>query len=77
MDVSEEIKMLTETKERRSQQTVWYLSLPYFDQYKVNLPKRKSFLNRIKVVCEKLGVTREELGIVAKARATMYFNGAL
>jgi hypothetical protein len=29
----------------------------------------------IKKVCEKLGVTRESLGIFAGARATMYFDG--
>ena len=67
--------MSIKERERRSQSTVWYLSLPLFEQYKVKLPKRKSFTGQIKKVCEKLGVTREELGIFAKARATMYFNG--
>jgi hypothetical protein len=38
-------------------------------------PKRKSFVARIKPVCEGLGRTREDFGIIAKPRATMYFNG--
>jgi Protein of unknown function C-terminus (DUF2399) len=62
-------------KERRTQSTVWYLSLPLFEKYKTKLPDRRSFTGKIKAVCEKLGVTREELGIVAKARASMYFEG--
>src|SRR5215207_7300762 len=61
--------------ERRTQSTVWYLSLPKFEEYGIKLPTRKSLIAKIKVVCEKLGYTREELGIIAKARATMYFNG--
>ena len=63
------------TSERRTQSTVWYLALPFFDKYKVKLPKRQSFTSKIKTVCENLGVTREQIGIVAKARARMYFNG--
>jgi hypothetical protein len=62
-------------KERRSQSTVWYLALPLFEKYNMKLPKRKSFTGKIKEVCEKLGTTREEKGIIAKARATMYFSG--
>jgi hypothetical protein len=61
--------------ELRTQSTVWYLALPIFEKYKVKLPKRESFTKKIKKVCEKLGVTREQIGIVAKARATMYYDG--
>jgi hypothetical protein len=61
--------------EPRTQSTVWYLCLPIFEKYKMKLPTRKYFTSRIKAVCEKLGATREELGIIAKPRATMYFNG--
>lgn len=61
--------------ERRTQSTVWYLALSIFDKYKIRPPTRDHFVSRIKVVCEKLGITRESLGIIAKARATMYFNG--
>ena len=68
--------MTTERKtEPRTQSTVWYLCLPIFEKYRVKLPTRKYFTSRIKAVCEKLDVTREELGIIAKPRATMYFNG--
>ena len=61
--------------ERRTNSTVWYLCLPIYAKYNMDPPKRKSFVARIKPVCEELGVTREQLGIIAKPRATMYFNG--
>jgi hypothetical protein len=64
-----------EKKKRRTQSTVWYLCLPIFEKYKVKLSTRGYFTSRIKAVCERIGVTREELGIIAKPRATMYFNG--
>jgi transcriptional regulator with XRE-family HTH domain len=62
-------------REPRTQSTVWYLCLPIFEKYKIKLPTRDYFASRIKAVCEKLGFTREELGIIAKPRANMYFNG--
>jgi hypothetical protein len=62
-------------REPRTQSTVWYLCLPIFEKYKIKLPTRDYFTSRIKAVCEKLGFTREELGIIAKPRATMYFDG--
>src|SRR5215216_5168383 len=68
--------MTTEERvKRRTQSTVWYLCLPIFEKYKIKLPTRKYFTSRIKAVCEKQGAKREELGIIAKPRATMYFNG--
>jgi hypothetical protein len=67
--------MSSRPSERCTQSTVWYLALSVFDKYNVKLPKRQSFTSKIKTVCEKLGVTREQIGIVAKARARMYFNG--
>ena len=58
--------MTTEEKtERRTQSTVWYLCLPIFEKYKIKLPTRKYFTSKIKPVCKKLCVTREELGIIA------------
>jgi hypothetical protein len=63
------------TSERRTQSTVWYLALPIFEKYNVKLPQRESFTQKIDKVCRRLGFTREQLGIVAKARATMYYNG--
>jgi hypothetical protein len=62
-------------REPRSQSTVYYLALPVFEKLNVKLPKRESFTKKINKVCKKLGFTREQLGIVAKARAHMYFNG--
>jgi hypothetical protein len=62
--------------ERRTQSTVWYLALPVFKKFEKELPLRKSFTSKINTVCkERFGCTREEFGIVAKPRATMYYNG--
>ena len=59
----------------QTQDSTWYNALPVFEKYGVKLPSRKYFKVLIKVVCEKLGVTREQLGIVAAPWATMYYNG--
>jgi hypothetical protein len=67
--------MSIKERETRSQSTVWYLALPLFEKYGVKLPERKSFIKKIKTVCKNLGKTREEFGIFAKARATMYYSG--
>jgi hypothetical protein len=58
-----------------TQDSAWYNTLAVFEKYGVKLPSRKYFKVLIKVVCEKLGVTREQLGIVAAPWATMYYNG--
>jgi hypothetical protein len=58
-----------------NQDSAWYNTLPVFEKYGVKLPSRKYFKAKIKVVCEKLGFTREQLGIVAAPWATMYHNG--
>lgn len=58
-----------------TQDSAWYNTLPVFEKYGVKLPSRKYFKAKIKVVCEKLGFTREQLGIVAAPWATMYYNG--
>jgi uncharacterized protein with HEPN domain len=55
--------------------SAWYNTLPVFEKYGVKLPSRKYFKAQIRVVCEKLGFTREQLGIVAAPWATMYYNG--
>lgn len=59
-----------------TQDSVWYNALHIFEKYGMKLPSRKYFKELIKVVCEKLGVTREQLGIVAAPWATMYYNGS-
>jgi hypothetical protein len=58
-----------------TQDSAWYNTLPVFEKYGIKLPSRRYFKVLIKVVCEKLGVTREQLGIVAAPWATMYYNG--
>jgi hypothetical protein len=55
--------------------SAWYNTLTVFEKYGIKLPSRKYFKAQIKVVCEKLGFTREQLGIVAAPWATMYYNG--
>jgi|SRR5215216_3600370 len=59
-----------------TQDSVWYNALPIFEKYGMKLPTRRYFKELIKVVCEKLGVTREQLGILAAPWATMYYNGS-
>jgi hypothetical protein len=44
--------------------------------FKEAQPDRNGFKSMIKVVCEKHGVTREQLGIVASPWASMYFEGS-
>jgi predicted flap endonuclease-1-like 5' DNA nuclease len=62
--------------ELRTQSTVWYLALPVFEKFQKTLPLRKSFTSKINKVCkERFHCSREEFGIVAKPRATMYYNG--
>ena len=61
--------------DEQTQDSTWYNALPVFEKYGVRLPSRKYFKGLIKVVSEKLGVTREQLGIVAAPWATMYYNG--
>ena len=58
-----------------TQDSAWYNALPIFEKYGIKLPSRKYFKSLIKAACEKLGVTREQLGIVAAPWATMYFDG--
>jgi uncharacterized ubiquitin-like protein YukD len=45
----------------QTQDSTWYNALPVFAKYGVKLPSRKYFKALIKVVCEKLGVSREQL----------------
>jgi hypothetical protein len=60
--------------DEQTQDSTWYNALPVFEKYGARLPSRKYFKGLIKVVCEKLGVTREQLGIVAAPWATMYIT---
>lgn len=58
-----------------TQDSAWYNALPIFEKYGMKLPTRKYFKGLIKVACERLGKTREQLGIVAAPWATMCFRG--
>jgi hypothetical protein len=66
----------TETeKDEWTQDSVWYNALPIFEKYSIKLPTRKYLKSLIRKVCNKLGVTREEIGIVAAPWAIMYYKG--
>ena len=58
-----------------TQDSVWYNALSIFEKWNVNLPTRKHLKSLIRGVCRKLGVTREQIGIVAAPWATMYYRG--
>jgi hypothetical protein len=57
-----------------TQDSVWYNCLPIMKRMNVKVT-REHFKKVIKTVCDKLGVTREQLGIVAAPWATMYYKG--
>jgi hypothetical protein len=58
-----------------TQDSVWYNALAVFEKYGIKPPTRKYFKGLIRTVCGKLGVTREQIGIVAAPWATMYYKG--
>jgi ABC-type glycerol-3-phosphate transport system substrate-binding protein len=60
--------------EKTTQDGIWYQLTPDMDKYNVKVT-REWIKKLIRKVCDKLGVTRESLGIFAGARATMYFDG--
>jgi 5S rRNA maturation endonuclease (ribonuclease M5) len=57
-----------------TQDSVWYNFLPTMEKYGIKVTRQ--YVKRlIRVICEELGVTREQIGIIAAPRATMYFDG--
>lgn len=58
-----------------TQDSAWYNALSTFEKYGIKLPTRDYFKSLIKKVCKKLGVSREEIGIVAAPWATMCYQG--
>jgi hypothetical protein len=59
--------------DKTTQDGIWYQLTPAMDKYNVKVTR--GWIKKLIIrVCEKLGVTRESLGIFAGARA-MYFNG--
>jgi hypothetical protein len=63
------------TIDELTQDSVWYNALAIFEKYGIKLPSRKYFKGLIRKVCRKLGVTREDIGIVAAPWAIMYYKG--
>ncbi|MDQ3967279.1 MAG: hypothetical protein M3275_02655 [Thermoproteota archaeon] len=66
--------------EMHTQQSLWYSSLPLITEYveegRLKKPKnRDNFLDQIREVCDAYGVKREDVGIVAAAYSTMYYDG--
>ena len=66
--------MCANHRDRWTQDSVWYNFQPVLQKYGITVT-REHVKKLIRVVCAKLGVTRESLGIFAGARATMYFDG--
>src|SRR5215831_12770134 len=66
--------MCANNRDRWTQDSVWYNFQPVLQQYGITVT-REHIKKLIRVICKKLGVTRESLGIFAGARATMCFNG--
>ena len=61
-------------RDRWTQDSVWYNFQPVLQKHGITVT-RETVKRLIRVVCAKLGVSRESLGIFAAARATMYFDG--
>jgi len=60
--------------DKTTQDGIWYQLTPAMDKY--NVKASRGWIKKLIIrVCQKLGVTRESLGIFAGARATMYFDG--
>jgi hypothetical protein len=68
------------TGEMHTQQSLWYNALPLITTYvaegKLKKPKnRNNFLDQIRKVCDAYKVKREDVGIVAAAYSTMFYDG--
>ena len=60
--------------DKTTQDGIWYQLTPAMDKY--NVKASRGWIKKLIIrVCQKLGVTRESLGIFAGARATMCFDG--
>jgi hypothetical protein len=60
-----------------TQDGVWYLALPALEINRIEATEtvRKYIKKYIKPICKSHGVEREDIGIIAGARATMYYRG--
>lgn len=59
----------------RTTNSVWYLCLPWMDKYLKKIPTRNYFQRLIREYCEDRGITRQSIGLVSGARASMFFDG--
>src|SRR5215211_1971542 len=64
-------------KRRITQDGVWYRALPALENNRIEATEsvRANVKKYIKPICKKYGVKREDIGIIAGARAVMYYNG--
>ena len=54
--------------------TFWYNLLSLMERNKIRV-KRESFKARLKKICDKFGIRRDQLNLITGARAEQYFNG--
>jgi hypothetical protein len=54
--------------------TLWYDLLGQMERLGIKV-QRKSFKARLKAICDKAGIRRDQLNIITGARAELYFNG--
>lgn len=59
---------------KRTQDSVWYNFLPVREKYDIKVG-RKWVKQLIRKICDKHELSRESIGIIAAARASMYFDG--
>src|SRR3989442_4120184 len=59
----------------RTTNSVWYLALPWMEKFLEKIPTRDYIQRVIREYCESKGITRLSIGLVAGARASMYFDG--
>lgn len=59
---------------KRTQDSVWYNFLPIMEKYDIKVTR--GWVKRlIKIICSEWRIKRESIGIIAAARASMYFDG--
>lgn len=54
--------------------TLWYDLLGLMERLGIKV-QRKSFKARLKAICDKAAIRRDQLNIITGARAELYFNG--
>jgi len=59
---------------KRTQDSVWYNFLPIMQKFDIKV-QRETVKKKIREICQRWGITRESIGIIAAERASMYFAG--